>query len=79
MLKIDNKNMWTILEIKHGKFINTPELNRPVLAILRWFSGKETPAVIKYVNADDHCWETVDDNSELSYSLDVIKWMYIPE
>jgi hypothetical protein len=71
--------MWTKIELKNGQYVNVPEPNRPVLAILRWSSGKEIPAVIKYVKADDHSWETVDDNSELSYSLDVIKWMYIPE
>ena len=72
--------MWTNIELKNGKYINTPEVNTEVLAILKWCgSGKTLPAIIKHVKEDDVCWRTVDDNSELSYSLDVIKWMYIPK
>jgi len=72
--------MWTDLVLKDGDYENAPEVDKPVLAILKWSrSGKLLPGIIKYVNADDHCWETVDDSSELSYSLDVIKWMDIPE
>jgi hypothetical protein len=70
---------WTIIELKNGEYINTPKPNVPVLAILRWSSGKEIPACIKFVKGGDHSWETIDDNSELSYSIDVVKWMYIPE
>jgi hypothetical protein len=70
---------WTILELKEGKYTNAPEPEKPVVAILQWSSGKQVPAIIKYGNWDDHSWRTVDDDSELSYSLDVIKWMYLPE
>lgn len=72
--------MWTDIKLENGEYVNTPEPGKPVLAILRWCgSGKLIPAIIKYGNWDDHSWRTVDDDSELSYSLDVIKWMYIPE
>ena len=70
---------WTILELKDGKYTNAPEQEKPVVAILQWLSGKQVPAIIKYGNYGDHCWKTVDDNSELSYSIDVIKWMYVPK
>ncbi len=71
--------MWTVLKLENGKYINPPEEGKPVLAILKWSSGKLVPAVIKYGNFGDHSWKTVDDDSELSYSLDVVKWMYVPE
>ena len=71
--------MWTILELKNGKYTNAPEKGRPVVAILKWPSGKQVPAVIKKVEEDDCSWRTVDDHSELSYSIDVVKWMYLPE
>ena len=73
-------SMWTELILENEFYVNPPEFNKPVLAILKWCSsGKTVPSVIKYVESDDHSWETFDDNSELSYSLDVIKWMYVPE
>ena len=71
--------MWTEIKIEKGKYTNTPKPDIPVLAILKWTSGKLVPAIIKFGNWDDHNWRTVDDDSELSYSLDVVKWMYIPK
>lgn len=71
--------MWTELILENGKYVNPPQHDVPVLAILRWGSGKLVPAIIKYVSVDDHNWETVDDNSELSHWVDVVKWMYLPE
>lgn len=73
-------DLWVYLKLENGKYVNAPEVDRPVIAILQWFmSEKMVPAIIKYGNWDDHNWKTVDDNSELSHSLNVIKWMYLPE
>lgn len=55
--------MWTELILENGKYVNPPQHDVPVLAILRWGGGKLVPAIIKYVSVDDHNWETVDDNS----------------
>ena len=71
--------MWNDIYVENGKYVNAPEYNRPILAILQWSSGKTLPAVIKHVKEDDCSWRNVDDDSEISYFLDVIKWMYVPE
>lgn len=56
-----------------------PEINEPVIAFIKWQSGKPVVAVIKRVKEDDCEWRTVDDNSELSYYLDVTHWMPLPD
>lgn len=72
--------MWNKLALKNNKCINMPKPNVPVLAIGEWLiSGKQIPCIVKYVEEEDCCWRTVDDDSEISYSFNIVKWMEIPE
>jgi len=52
-----------------------PDYDTPVFVKMKWESGKEIGAYLKRVNEDDVAWRTVDDNSEISYSLTVIEWL----
>ena len=55
-----------------------PEVDKPIEAIVRFCgSGKEVTAELKRVDEDDCSWRTIGDNSELSYSCDVVKWRYL--
>jgi hypothetical protein len=72
--------MWNKLIIESGEYVNPPIFDVPVLAIGEWVSsGKKVPCVVKYVNEDDCSWRTIDDNSELDFSFNIIRWMDIPE
>ena len=56
-----------------------PEVGSLVVAIVEWFkSKKRVPVVLKFVKEDDCNWRTADDNSELDYSLSVVKWYLMP-
>lgn len=54
-----------------------PEVGRPVSANVEHCTGgfKATVELIA-VNESDVTWRFVDDNSELSYDWDVIRWKY---
>ena len=58
---------------------NKPDFGISVFVILEWTSGKRLFAVLTRVKEDDCEWRTVDDGSEISYSLTVIKWMLPPK
>jgi hypothetical protein len=53
-----------------------PALNTPVLCHITYDSKKLKPtyAVLKRVNEDDCDWRTVDDNSDLSFWVNVTHW-----
>ena len=69
---------WQDIKVVDGKYDYPPEYNKVVLAVLKGCeTGKEVEYEMIYVNEDDCCWRTADDNSELSYAWDVIKWKYV--
>lgn len=52
-----------------------PKHEQLVEAELEWCeSKKRTYAILIYGKFDDHNWETADDRSEISHSVDVIRW-----
>lgn len=65
-------------EWRHTDKNEFPTYGICVVAVVEWFkSKKRVPIVLKHVNEDDCSWRTADDNSELDYSLSVIKWYYM--
>lgn len=69
---------WQDIKVVDGKYDNPPEYNRVVLAVLKGCdTGKEVEYEMIHVDESDCSWRTADDNSELSYAWDVIKWKYV--
>jgi hypothetical protein len=68
-----------IVNCKYDDSAETPKDDEIVLVELRRSVNNEVfPMVLKYVNADDHNWRTVDDDSELNeMSVDVMRWSRI--
>ncbi len=58
--------------------MNLPKkYNKPVNAIIEHFHTKTQKIVkLKRVKEDDCEWRFVDDNAELAYEWNVIKWKY---
>lgn len=54
-----------------------PDYGKPVFVMMEWESGKKVGAYLKRVDEDDCDWRTVDDDSEISYSLNVIEWLEV--
>lgn len=66
--------------ITHDLLVPLPDYGKPVLAVVEaCYSKEQRYAVLMAVDADDHCWVTYGDESELSYSWDVLGWIYLPE
>ena len=54
-----------------------PQAGRTVIAECEHCTGGFKATVeLKAVNEDDCSWRFVDDNSELAYDWDVLKWEY---
>lgn len=51
-----------------------PEHEQMVQAELKWPGGQLAYAILVYGDFDDHDWETADDRSEITHSIDVIRW-----
>lgn len=69
---------WTIVNYKNKDTL--PKTDDIVLAILQGCETKRLiPITLKKVDESDCEWRTADDNSEISYAFDVIKWMAIPK
>jgi len=62
---IDEILTWNEIDFTNENNPNTPSVDTPVIAKLRWPSGKELYSVIKFVDEDDVSWRTVDDESEI--------------
>jgi hypothetical protein len=74
--ELREKLRWIPVDYKN---ITIP-INVPLLCRLRWCgSGNITHAILIYTESDDHSWETADDGSEISFSVDVTHYMLIPE
>lgn len=55
-----------------------PEVGRPVSATVEHCTtANKVDVELMVVNETDVTWRFVDDNSELSYDWDVIRWKYI--
>lgn len=69
---------WNDIRISMGKYPDgavLPEYNVPVLCVVEHWKTKGTQeAELIFVKEDDCNWRTADDNSELSYDWNVIKW-----
>lgn len=65
---------------KRGNYLNPPKINQPVLCWRQWYdSRKMIVNVLKKVDEDDCDWRIADDNNEISYSINVLAYMLIPE
>lgn len=65
-----------------GKYIkgSEPQTGSIVVAqVKHWHTGGCRFVVLKRVKESDCTWRTVDDNSELSYDYNVIKYFHIKE
>lgn len=77
-VELEKSNEWIELKLENGKYINSPEFDKPVIAMVQHFEGnRNVYSVLKHVDESDCDWRVVDDNSELSYSWNVIKYKYI--
>lgn len=74
--------MYWINLIIDGKYVdkNEPETGAIVLAkVQHWKTYETRYVVLKKVDEDDCSFRTTDDNSELSYSWNVMKWCEIDD
>lgn len=80
LLTASNRDRWRAVYYtdNHGDK-QLPLVNVPVLCRLVWPSEKVVYAVLKRVEEDDVSWRTVDDDSELDYSVNVTHWQPIAE
>jgi hypothetical protein len=57
---------------------NDPKDDKPVLAQLQhWYTKGIREAILIRVHEDDVAWRTADDNSEISYDWNVVRWKRI--
>jgi hypothetical protein len=76
LIELREKLRWIPVVYKN----NTIPRNVPLYCRLKWcWSGKVIYAALIYVEADDNCWVTADDKSEIDFNVDVTHYMQIPE